>query len=97
MAYRFFLLSAHYRAPLAFSGEIVENAARGHESLVSKITELNNMPEAGSGEAVAPFREAFLGEINDDLNMPGRWLWAGHAVDLNNRVKINRRNSTVGA
>lgn len=91
MAYRFFVLSAHYRAPLTFSWEIISNAVKGYESLVSKMTELNNSPDAGAGDDFAPFREAFLKEINDDLNMPRAVavLWdALRCPELGNRAKI---------
>jgi len=70
LAYRFFLLSALYRAPLSFSWETLENSAKGYASLVSKIQELRNNPGVGTGEDGSAFEAAFLNEINDDLNMP---------------------------
>jgi len=70
MAYRFFLLSAVYRAPLSFNWEILENAKSGYQSLISKIQELrNNNNKPGSDDA-GKFKEEFRKEISDDLNMP---------------------------
>jgi len=92
MAYRFFCLSAHYRAPLTFSWEIIENAAKGYESLISKLTELHNHKDVISGnEDGALFRESFLADINDDLNMPRALavLWEMlRAPALSNQAKI---------
>ncbi|MBL8025455.1 MAG: cysteine--tRNA ligase, partial [Fibrobacteres bacterium] len=70
LAYRFFLLSAHYKAPLTFSWEIIENSLSGYKSLVSKIQELRNNPTAGSGNDSSAFENEFQKHINDDLNMP---------------------------
>jgi len=69
-AYRFFLLSAHYRSPLSFSWEVIENAKLGYQSLVSKIQELRNNPTAGQGVDASSYEAAFLAEVNEDLNMP---------------------------
>jgi cysteinyl-tRNA synthetase len=91
MVFRFFCLSAHYRAPLTFSWEIVDNAKKGYESLVSKITELRNNPDEGGTGQDEKFRQAFLNEINDDLNMPRAIavLWDALKSDtLNNRAKL---------
>ncbi|OGJ89691.1 MAG: cysteine--tRNA ligase [Candidatus Raymondbacteria bacterium RifOxyC12_full_50_8] len=68
--YRFFCLSAHYRAPLAFSWEAIQNAQQGYNSLVSKISELRNNPGLGFPTDVQPYEVEFQREINDDLNMP---------------------------
>ncbi|MFH0919936.1 MAG: cysteine--tRNA ligase [Fibrobacterota bacterium] len=90
-AYRFFLLSAQYRAPLSFSWETLENSAKGYASLVSKIQELRNNPDAGMGEEASAFETAFLDEINDDLNMPRALavLWdALKSTALSNRRKL---------
>jgi cysteinyl-tRNA synthetase len=91
VAYRFFCLSAHYRAPLTFSWEIIENARLGYQSLVSKLTELRNKSGGPRSDAADGFRESFKKEINDDLNMPRALavLWdALKSEALSNRAKL---------
>ncbi len=70
MAYRLFLLSAVYRAPLNFSWEILDNAKSSYLKLVSKIQELrNNINDAGTHDTDS-FKQDFVTAISDDLNMP---------------------------
>jgi cysteinyl-tRNA synthetase len=91
LAYRFFLLSAQYSAPLSFSWESMENAAKGYASLVSKIQELRNNPTFGNGSDASRFENEFLKNINDDLNMPRAIavLWDMlKSPDLSNTTKL---------
>ncbi len=92
MAYRFFLLSAHYKAPLTFSWEIIQNSFSGYRSLVSKIQELRNNFTAGTGSDASAFEIEFKKQINDDLNMPRAiavlWEMLKNA-DLSNSTKLS--------
>jgi len=64
--YKYFTYSAHYRRPLAWSEEAVQNAAislRRLKKIVSKIE--NNEKVCGS------YLKLFEERINDDLDIPG--------------------------
>ncbi len=65
LAYRFFLLGAHYRAKLTFTWESLEAAARAFDRLRQSVYEWG---EPGSVDE--DFVERFQKEINEDLNMP---------------------------
>lgn len=62
LAYRYFVLQAHYRSPLTFSWQAVEAAQSGWQSLRTKVSTLADGPVDGA--ALAKFNEA----TNDDLN-----------------------------
>lgn len=65
LAYRYFLLLAHYRKQLSFSFEALEAAQNGLYNLRRKIAEI---PEHVAKDQ--HHSDAFLAAINDDLNMP---------------------------
>ncbi len=67
MAYRFFCLQSHYRKPLAFSFENLDNAAAAYKKLVQRIAALKDdgkRDEAGA----APLRGSFRGALANDIN-----------------------------
>lgn len=65
MAYRFFCLSAHYRAPLNFTWENVESAGKALDRLRMLAYECG-----APGSIDEEFADRFIGEINNDLNLP---------------------------
>lgn len=76
---RFFMLSAHYRSPLNFSGELMEAAKNGYERIVTGVSNLNfllkNAPSAiasGEEDALAAeldgFGAKFDAAMDDDFN-----------------------------
>lgn len=65
LAYRFFCLSASYRAKLSFSWEGLDSAAKSFDRLRNAIYELG-----APGELDPELHAQFLDAINDDLNMP---------------------------
>lgn len=67
LAYRMFCLQSHYRKPLLFSYEALENVTVAYQKLVARIAALE---EGGSieEEKLAGFREAFLAAMNNDIN-----------------------------
>lgn len=65
LAYRFFCLSANYRAKLNFNFESLDGSARALDRLRTAVFELG---EPGSVDE--DFMERFTSSINDDLNMP---------------------------
>lgn len=67
LAYRFFCLQSHYRKPLTFSFESLDNAAQAYQKLIRRIAALSK-EGAPDTEAAAPFRRRFLEAITNDLN-----------------------------
>jgi cysteinyl-tRNA synthetase len=65
LAYRYFCLSAHYRAKLSFSWEGLDGANNSLERLRNTVYEWGPAGVADTG-----YIEKFSEQINDDLNMP---------------------------
>ncbi len=65
LAYRFFCLSAIYRAKLSFTWEGLDGAARSLDRLRGATYELGQ-----PGEMDPELHEQFCAAVNDDLNMP---------------------------
>ncbi len=65
LAYRFFCLSAHYRARLNFTVDSLDSAAKSLDRLRAQVYTWGD-----AGEINEDFAEKFTNEINDDLNMP---------------------------
>ena len=64
---RFALLSAHYRSPLNFSAELLEQAQSTLDSLYSTLRDVRDVADDGRVQlADEPFYQA----LNDDLNTP---------------------------
>ena len=77
-AFRFFVLLAHYRSPIDFSEEALEQARKGLERIrqAAKIVEeqLEKAPESSAPEgmdpAVALVKAKFLESMDNDFNTP---------------------------
>ena len=70
LAFRFFLLGAHYRQQQMFTDNAVVQAQTAYRRLVRHALDLR---ASGDGNAAAPaggFRDRFHAAINDDLNLP---------------------------
>ncbi|MBT9258943.1 MAG: cysteine--tRNA ligase [Clostridiales bacterium] len=73
---RFFLLSTHYRKPLQYSEEGLEEAARAFARLQNAYDRLKEALEHGEEggpsleEPLSRARAAFTAALNDDLNTP---------------------------
>lgn len=67
MVYRMFCLQSHYRKPLVFSYEVLNNVKQSYEKLVKKIAGLSEegKPEE---EKMKSYREAFMHAIGNDIN-----------------------------
>jgi len=76
---RFFMLQGHYRGPINFSQDLLEQAANGLERIMTAYANLQHRmdtarPEEPNGlsgqvaEAIASLREKFTAEMDDDLN-----------------------------
>jgi cysteinyl-tRNA synthetase len=65
LAYRYFLLMAHYRTPVNFSWEALEAAQNAY----NKITKLvASWPDGG--KVVEDYKKSFVEKIENDLNTP---------------------------
>jgi cysteinyl-tRNA synthetase len=73
LAYRYLLLTAHYRTKLNFTDESLSAAQNGLNNLRADVAELvshaSQIPTEWSLEAIRT-REAFHTAINDDLDLP---------------------------
>jgi cysteinyl-tRNA synthetase len=65
LAYRYLLLTAHYRSPLEFSLESLKKAQEGYERLKNIIGEIKDDKKINK-----KYLEDFEKAINDDLDMP---------------------------
>ena len=67
MVYRLFCLLSHYRKPLEFSWEALDNVAAAYEKWMRRLKKLTEEGEA-EPEGAAEFEKKFAGALGDDLN-----------------------------
>ncbi len=67
LAYRLFALQSHYRKPLEFSYEVLDNVSQAYEKLVRRIADLTDDGEVDS-EVYAGYEKRFGDALADDLN-----------------------------
>jgi cysteinyl-tRNA synthetase len=65
LAYRYFILSAHYRTPMDFSWEAVGAAQVAYQRLCERVAILPD-----GGEVNASYDARFQGAVNDDFGTP---------------------------
>ena len=67
LVYRLFCLQSHYRKPLEFSYEVMDNMVAAYNKLIKKIGELK---EGGAVDenGFASFREKFEASLSNDIN-----------------------------
>ncbi len=75
---RFFLLSGHYRSPINFSRDLMEQAKNGLARMRNSKSNLKHLIDTGSGEmtedekvkyeALEKYRDKFVAAMEDDLN-----------------------------
>lgn len=59
---RFFMLSAHYRSPLNFSGELMEAAKNGYERIVNSVSNLSYLLESAGSDTMSEDEKALIKE-----------------------------------
>jgi len=83
--YRYFLFGAHYRTQLTFSWEALSGAQNARAALNDRVAGLaraandpGGAPVDALGEAARAARDAMIGSISDDMNIPKALgqLWA---------------------
>ena len=67
VVYRMFCLQSHYRKPLTFSYDNLDNTAKAYNKFVKKISNLNPTGEPNMEEA-QPFIDKFKENMDNDLN-----------------------------
>ena len=67
LVYRMFCLQSHYRKPLTFSYENLDNTAKAYNKLVKKISSLKPQGEPDMNEA-KPYIDKFKENMDNDLN-----------------------------
>ena len=67
IVYRFFCLQSHYRKPLEFSYEVLENMGAAYEKLVKRIASLKKDGEVDAAK-FAEYRNQFEAALCNDLN-----------------------------
>lgn len=61
---RFFMLSAHYRSPLNFSGDLMEAAKNGYERIVTSVDNLKYLLESAPERELTAQEKALLEEAD---------------------------------
>lgn len=67
LVYRMFCLQSHYRKPLTFSYENLDNTATAYNKLLKKVSALSTQGEPSMEEA-KPFIDVFKNNMDNDLN-----------------------------
>ena len=67
LAYRMFCLQSHYRKPLTFSYESLDNVAKAYSKLINRISALNDNDNVNENSLI-PYRKAFMEAMDNDLN-----------------------------
>ncbi|MFA5211122.1 MAG: cysteine--tRNA ligase [Patescibacteria group bacterium] len=92
LAYRYFLLQAHYRKQLNFSWEAIEAAQTGLNNLKNKIQDLKDRTKNNKNtELDSYFINKFTEFINDDLNTAGAIALIPEILksNLDDKIKLN--------
>ena len=89
LVYRMFCLQSHYRKPLTFSYESLDNTAKAYDKLVKRISALSNdgeVDEAKAKELDNKFREALDNDLNTSLGLTA--VYDVLKADTNDATKL---------
>jgi len=100
-ALRWALLVGHYRAPLEWTGELIEQSKKALDRLYGAVQDANRFlgdvaqaPEAKGYEAQAnPDTERFMSALGDDLNTPAAFA---ALFELADRLRLAIRDANEG-
>ena len=89
IVYRMFCLQSHYRKPLEFSYDALDNMSAAYKKLVKKIAELKDEGETDKEQYVV-WREKFLDAVSNDLNtsMAITVVYDLLKADINDKTKL---------
>ncbi|HBZ78772.1 MULTISPECIES: cysteine--tRNA ligase [Brevibacillus] len=102
---RFFMLQGHYRNPINFSYELLEQAANGLDRIKTAYTNLSHRldtareeePNGQSGEQariISELRDRFIAEMDDDINTANAITVV---FDVVKEANLYLRHQNVGA
>jgi len=84
MAFRYFVLGAHYKTILNFTWEALEGAQRAYNNLVKRLSKL-------TGDEASPLhREKFIEFLADDLNTPKALALLWEVEDYNQAIEFDK-------
>ena len=89
LVYRMFCLQSHYRKPLEFSYEVLDNVTAAYNKLAKKIAEINDEGELDKA-MYDKYNNAFVDAISNDLNtsMAITVLYDVVKADINGKTKL---------
>jgi len=90
LAYRYWLLTAHYRSPVNFTYEAVRAAQNG---LIRLMAAIGSYPDGG--KAIQAYKERFQTFINDDLDMPQAVALAWELVKDSNASDADKKATLI--
>ena len=67
LVYRFFCLQSHYRKPLLFTYDVLDNSRVAYEKLLKRVAALSKEGEPDMSE-VKPYQDAFAEAMGSDIN-----------------------------
>ncbi len=89
LVYRMFCLQSHYRKPLTFSYESLDNTAKAYDKLVKRISSLKSDGEVDKEKAKEldkKFREALDNDLNTSLGLTA--VYDVLKADVNDATKL---------
>lgn len=89
LIYRFFCLQSHYRKPLEFSYEVMDNVKTAYNKLVKKVSELKDEGEVDK-TAFDSFRTGFEDALANDINTSSAITVVYDVLrsDMNDKTKL---------
>ena len=89
LVYRMFCLQSHYRKPLEFSYEVLDNVTAAYNKLAKKIAEINDEGELDKA-MYDKYNNAFIDAISNNLNtsMAITVLYDVVKADMNGKTKL---------
>ncbi len=89
LVYRMFCLQSHYRKPLTFSYESLDNTAKAYDKLVKRVSALNKDGQVDT-EKAKDLEDAFKTALDNDLNtsLGLTALYDVLKADLNDATKL---------
>ncbi len=90
IAYRYWLLTAHYRSPINFSLEAVRGA---QNALIRLMVTVSSLPT--DGKVILAYKDRFMAYINDDLDTPKAIALIWDILKDNNQSDADRRATII--
>ena len=94
LAYRMFCLQSHYRKPLEFSYEVLDNIVTAYDKLLKAVAKLKDEGEVDK-DAFDSYKAKFEDALNNDLNtsMAITMIYEVLKADISDKTKLELVNS----